>query len=134
MAKSTAPRAARGALKKAVAELLASDPSRAWRFEEVADALPHLNQGSVFSALSDGHRNSGSPIHRVAAGTYTWNGDDLVTKVQRMVPTTPTDDTVPEMGMMFEVVGYFRGQVILVDSLNENDLWLCTPKMLHLDQ
>ena len=124
------PRSARGALKRAVAELLASDPSRAWRFEEVAEELSHPYLGSVASCLSDAHRNPGSPIHRVAAGTYRWDDSDLVTKVQRILPT-PTEDPHPEQGMLFQVVGCFGNhQVVLVSD--DDELYLAKMGLLHL--
>jgi len=123
------PRSARGALKRAVAELLASDPRRAWRFEEVAEELSHPYLGSVASCLSDAHRNPGSPIHRVGAGTYAWDDSDLVTKVQRILPT-PTEDPHPEQGMMFQVVGYFSNQVVLVSD--DDELYLAKMGLLHL--
>ena len=128
------PRSARGALKRAVAELLASDPQRAWRFEEVAEELSHPYLGSVASCLSDAHRNPGSPIHRVGAGTYAWDDSDLVTKVQRILPT-PTEDPYrsshqPALGMMYQVVGYFSNQVILVGE--DDALFLAKMGLLHL--
>lgn len=130
-AKATAaPRAARGAVKREVAELLASDPQRAWRFEEVAEALPHLNPGSVQSCLSDLHRTEGSPVHRVAAGTYTWKGDDEFTrKVRRIAdPTVPLGHVAPlAVGDVLEVIGFLPRSKMLVVGCDDR-LWvLSTP-------
>ena len=121
------PRAARGAVKREVAEMLASDPPRAWRFEEVAEALPHMNPGSVSSCLSDLHRNEGSPVHRVAAGTYTWKGDDEFTrKVNRIIDldSAPTEPALA-VGDVLEVIGFLpRSKMLIVGS--DDRLWVLT--------
>lgn len=106
-------RAAKGAVKQEVTRLLAAQPDREWRFEEVTAALFHMNPGSVQACLSDLHRRKGSPVHRVAAGTYTW-GDEFSRKVKTIADPATTDLPLLKVGDMLEVVGFLSKSKMLV--------------------
>ena len=122
------PTVPRGYLARGVVEALAKEPWKTYTPQEVADMIGHPNLGSVQSALDAGHRDPRVPVMRVAPRTYQFGHPKASNEPES--PVRPVNDKHLGLGVMFEVVGFHGGKVIMVDDQGTG-FWLAEPTLLQ---